>query len=174
MNEEQFEEYASVMRQAEMAESRGREALEYGEVVLDGYWQDCKTMIKDSYEGNYEDEDFLNTIWEISTGHLDAKEVSVIVDRNDKLFISKGTSSFVDYENEDVSGMAIPFKCWIHTHPFGVAYFSSTDWGTINAQMPILNSAIVLGNMERMKWWKKGEKFLLSKTSQIVLDDSEE
>tara|TARA_R110002020_G_scaffold2_5_gene58 strand:- start:13483 stop:14007 length:525 start_codon:yes stop_codon:yes gene_type:complete len=174
MNEEEYEEYVSVMRQAEMAESRGKEALEYGEVVLDAYWQDCKTMIKDSYEGNYEDEDFLNTIWEISTGHLDAKEVSVIVDRNDKLFISKGTSSFVDYKNEDVSGMAIPFKCWIHTHPFGVAYFSGTDWGTINAQMPILDSAIVLGNMERMKWWKKGEKFLLSKTNLIALDDSEE
>jgi len=110
MNEEEYEEYVSVMRQVEMVESRGREALEYGEAVLDGYWQDCKNMIKDSYEGNYEDEEFLNTIWEISTEHLDAKEVSVIVDRDNQLFISKGTASFVDYKSESVVGMKIPFK----------------------------------------------------------------
>jgi hypothetical protein len=171
MNEEEFEEYASVMRQAEMAESRG---CVKGEAVLDGYWQDCKTMIKDSYEGNVEDENFLNTIWEISTGLLDAKEVSVIVDRDNQLFISKGTASFVDYKDESVVGMKIPFKCWIHTHPFGVAYFSDTDWGTINAQFPILNSAIVLGNKERMKWWKEEDKQYLSKTNRILLDDSEE
>tara|TARA_R100000951_G_scaffold116193_1_gene126999 strand:+ start:5948 stop:6472 length:525 start_codon:yes stop_codon:yes gene_type:complete len=174
MNEEEYEEYVSVMRQAEMAESRGREALEFGNVVLDAYWQDCKDMIKDSFEGNYTDEEFLSTIWQISTEHLDHKEVSVIVDRDNQLFISKGTASFVDYKNESVVGMKIPFKCWIHTHPFGVAYFSNTDWGTINAQYPILNSAIVIGNKERMKWWKENEKQYLSKTNLMLFDDSEE
>ena len=91
-----------------------------------------------------------------------------------KLFISRGTASFVDYKNENVAGMKIPLRCWIHTHPFGTAYFSNTDWGTINAQAPILNSAIVLGNKERMKWWKNDGKEFLSKTHLMDLDECEE
>ena len=115
-------------------------------IVTEEYWQDMKDEINDSFSAtnkNYESEKFLNSIWQVSTEYLGELEVSVIVDRDNNLFISKGTRSFVDYENEDVSGMKIPFKCWIHTHPFGVAYFSDTDWGTINAQLLILESAIV-------------------------------
>ena len=117
-------------------------------------WNECKEMIRDMFDGDYQDDEFLNTIWEVSTVLLNGLEVSVIVDADNKLFISKGTASFVDYKDENVVGMKIPLKCWIHTHPFGQAYFSGTDWNTINSQMPILNSAIVLGDMERMKWWK--------------------
>ena len=145
---------------------------EYGKADI-RTWERCKTMIRDSYNGNYEDESFLGAIWETSVSRLEHKEVSVIVDRDNKLFISRGTKSFVDYEDEDVSGMKIPFKCWIHTHPFGVAYFSNTDWTTINNQLPILDSAIVLGDMERMKWWKGETKQYLSKTNLLPLDSEE-
>ena len=159
MNREQaYEEYIEGMIEAEEVLEEADKVLKNGEAILDGYWDNCKTMIRNAYEGNYEDEDFLCTIWGVSVGRLEHKEVSVIVDRNDKLFISKGTSSFVDYEDEDMTGMKIPFKCWIHTHPSGTAYFSS---------------AIVLGDMERMKWWKSEETHYLSKTNLIPLDSEE-
>jgi|TARA_B100000085_G_C18510717_1_gene499491 hypothetical protein len=140
-------------------------------------WTEAKDKLKEMFdeeESNYESEVFLNAIWELSTEILNEKEVSVIVDSNDNLFISKGTRSFVDYEDESVVGMRIPLKCWIHTHPFGAAYFSDTDWNTINTQLPILNSAIVIGDKERMKWWKSKEKQFLSKTNLMELDESEE
>ena len=144
------------------------------EIKDEDKWDICKELITAAYENNYDDEDFHASIWQVSVDLLEGKEVSVIVDRDNKLFISRGTSSFVDYKNENVAGMKIPLRCWIHTHPFGTAYFSNTDWGTINAQAPILDSAIVLGNMERMKWWKNDGKEFLSKTNLMSLDESEE
>ena len=137
-------------------------------------WDMCKDLINAAYANNYDDEDFHASIWQVSVDLLEGKEVSVIVDKDNKLFISRGTASFVDYKNENVAGMKIPLRCWIHTHPFGTAYFSNTDWGTINAQAPILNSAIVLGNKERMKWWKNDGKEFLSKTHLMDLDECEE
>ena len=137
-------------------------------------WDMCKDLINAAYVNNYDDEDFHASIWQVSVDLLEGKEVSVIVDKDNKLFISRGTASFVDYKNENVAGMKIPLRCWIHTHPFGTAYFSNTDWGTINAQAPILNSAIVLGNKERMKWWKNDGKEFLSKTHLMDLDECEE
>mgnify|MGYP003637049868 FL=1 len=133
-------------------------------------WKEIKKGIEEAFEYNGKDYNnvyFLNTIWNVSTVDLDDKEVSVIVDRDNKLFISKGTKSFVDYEDETVAGMKIPMKCWIHTHPFGKAYFSETDWYTINTQKPILDSAIVLGDNERMKWYKYNGKETLCRTIEF-------
>ena len=133
----------------EEIEIRKEAVREYNTVkpVLDGQWNEMK--------------DKLHNMW---------LEVSVVIDGNNRLFISKGTGSFVDYESENVSGMKIPLKCWIHTHPFGAAYFSHIDWNTINKQRFILNSAIVLGNMERMKWYKdwEGEE-LLCRTETVTM-----
>ena len=42
--------------------------------------------------------------------------------------------------------MKLPLKCWIHTHPFGQAFFSGTDWKTINTWKRVLKSATVLGD----------------------------
>ena len=137
-------------------------------------WEDCKDYISQNFDGDFENENFLETIWQVSTEQLEGLEVSVIVDRDNKLFISKGTKSFVDYKDESVKGMKIPLKCWIHTHPFGSAYFSSTDWNTINTQLPIMDSAIVLGNLEQMKWWKKEGKQYLTKLCTIIMNESEE
>tara|TARA_B100000424_G_C22925152_1_gene492236 strand:+ start:294 stop:812 length:519 start_codon:yes stop_codon:yes gene_type:complete len=140
-------------------------------------WEHMKDNIKQSFReqnNNFESEHFHNVIWHVSHDLLNEKEVSVIVDRDDNLFIGKGTRSFVDYKDESVKGMKIPLKCWIHTHPFGQAYFSGTDWFTINTQKPILDSAIVLGDHEKMKWYKLNGKEQLCKIQMIELDDSEE
>ena len=143
--------------------------------VSDEEWTGMKLKIFQSYEGNFDQQSFLDTIWDVSVNDLPGLEVSVVVDRNDRLFISKGTGSFVDYEKESVEGMSIPLKCWIHTHPFGAAYFSGTDWYTINTQRPILNQATVLGNQQNMKWIKKTDNTeYLSRTEFRTMEDEEE
>jgi len=140
-------------------------------------WEFCKALIEEAFEISNEcwyDPYFLDVIWQVSTDYLTELEVSVIVDAEYRLFISKGTRSFVDYGNENVKGMKIPLKCWIHTHPFGHAYFSGTDWHTINTQKPILEEAIVLGKDQRMRWFKKEDEEYLSRTEVICLTMEEE
>jgi len=167
-------------------ERRNDKAASYDKPILDAIefrrvWDNMKHKIHrvwEESEYNFDSEAFLDCIWEVSTEDLPGLEVSVVVDANNKLFIGKGTGSFVDYKSENVTGMMIPLKCWIHTHPFGAAYFSGTDWFTINTQRPILNSAIVLGNMERMKWYKnrEGEEILcrMESTTMKELKGEEE
>jgi|10_taG_2_1085330.scaffolds.fasta_scaffold72330_4 hypothetical protein len=153
---------------------RNEKGASYDKPVIDANWEYLKENIKEAYilnGENYESEQFLDTIWDVSTIDLDEKEVSVVVDRDNQLFISRGTRSFVDYKNESVKGMKIPLKCWIHTHPFGLAYFSGTDWRTINTQKPILDSAIVLGNKEKMKWYTLNGKETLCQTRIIELEE---
>ena len=161
----------------EEIERRKEAVREYNAVkpVLDGQWNEMKDKLHNMWldvEHDFNSENFLDCIWEISTDDLPGLEVSVVVDNNDRLFISKGTGSFVDYESENVKGMRIPLKCWIHTHPFGAAFFSGIDWNTINTQRPILNSAIVLGKMEKMKWYKdwKGEE-ILCRTESVTMKE---
>ena len=104
---------------------------------------------------NNETETFLTAIWNESQGAFDKpREVQVIIDANDKLYISVGTPSYVSFESQDeqLEGMTLPLKCWIHTHPFGVAFFSDTDWRTVHTWEPILSSAIVLGMNEYMAY----------------------
>ena len=141
-------------------------------------WATWKLHIQrtfDSYGQSQYDPRFLNEIWHLSTKVLPGLEVSVIVDSNDKLFISKGTGVFVDYKDENVAGMRIPINCWIHTHPFGKAYFSGTDWRTINTQRPILKEAIVLGDNQSMRWERNDTNGdMLHRTEAICLNMEEE
>ena len=101
-------------------------------------------------------QEVLDAIWNMSKTAFDYdREVQVVIDSNNKLFITFGTGSLVWFhDNEELTGMRMPIKCWIHTHPIGKAYFSGTDWNTINTYEPIMNSAIVLGGTERMTWIK--------------------
>ena len=97
---------------------------------------------------------FLEKIWEMSMEAFDSpREVQVVIDSNNRLFISFGTFSFVEF-SEDPVGMKLPVKCWIHTHPFGKAYFSGTDMTTINTWRTRMLSAIVLGDNEHQTWFK--------------------
>ena len=65
---------------------------------------------------------------------------------------NRTTPSFVSFMNheDELYGqrMRLPIKCWIHTHPFGEAYFSSIDWKTINTWNSEMENAVVLGNLQ--------------------------
>ncbi|QDP57017.1 MAG: hypothetical protein GOVbin1782_24 [Prokaryotic dsDNA virus sp.] len=121
---------------------------------------------------------FLETIWQMSMTAFDKpREVQVVIDNNDKLFISFGTFSFVEFM-EDPVGMKLPIKCWIHTHPFGSAYFSGTDMKTINTWKPIMISAIVLGDGEHQTWMNtssnKATHYTYAKKRLVELNGGEE
>tara|TARA_R100001463_G_scaffold30048_2_gene68422 strand:+ start:741 stop:1208 length:468 start_codon:yes stop_codon:yes gene_type:complete len=139
------------------------------------HWKQVIVKVFNQYGQTQYNQRFLDEIWHVSTKVLPGLEVSVIVDGNNKLYISKGTGVFVDYTDENVAGMRIPIKCWIHTHPFGQAYFSGTDWRTINTQRPILMEAIVLGDKQSMRWENnQSEGDMLYRTEAICLDIEEE
>ena len=96
---------------------------------------------------------FHDKIWEMSLTAFDiAREVQVVIDANDKLFISVGSPGFVSFEGQEdqLPGMKLPLKEWIHTHPFGSAYFSGTDLKTIGMWERYLEKATVLGDKEEM------------------------
>ena len=150
-------------------------------MIMNGFWQ---TEIREAWEypntGQSHDtnnEDFLDVIWEMSQTAFDQpREIQVVVDANDELFMDFGTPGFVDFAEVPV-GMTIPIKCWIHTHPFGSAYFSSTDWRTIRNWQLIMTEAIVLGNNERMVWQKDNKHTLFYRREtymdfgQMTMDD---
>ena len=79
-------------------------------------------------------------LWEL--GHKMNREISILVDAEDKMYVDVGTSGQVEMSNP--LGAKIPFKSWIHTHPDD-AYWSSTDLSTLANQTGILLEAMVLG-----------------------------
>ena len=79
-------------------------------------------------------------LWEL--GHNMNREISILVDAEDKMYVDIGTSGQVEASNP--LGAKIPFKSWIHTHPDD-AYWSSTDLSTLANQTSILLEAMVLG-----------------------------
>ena len=134
------------------------EALNEELIVINGNWKEEIEMMWDEDNGyNTRDDNFLDMIWEMSLTAFDIpREVQVVVDNNNKLYISVGTPGFVWFETPPL-GLKLPLKCWIHAHPFGKAYFSGTDWRTIRTWEPVLNEAIVLGGSEWMIWFKGDE-----------------
>ena len=115
---------------------------------------DWKEQIEEAYtfEVNW-NINFHSKIWEMSINAFDKpREVQVVIDSNEKLFISVGTPGFVSFDGQEsqLVGMKLPLKDWIHTHPFGNAYFSGTDLKTISMWERYLDKATVLGNNEEM------------------------
>ena len=47
----------------------------------------------------------------------------------------------------------MPVRCWIHTHPFGSAYFSGTDIRTVSIWQPLMETAYVLGGKGHYGFW---------------------
>ena len=122
--------------------------------------QNWKGLIRSAY--TYNEPIFHRTIWEMSQTAFDKpREIQVVVDDNDVLFISVGSPGFVSFDDqeddeeelygEDKPKMRIPLKQWIHTHPFGKAFWSSTDMRTLVTWEPILASATVLGHNEKQR-----------------------
>jgi len=96
---------------------------------------------------------FHEAIWYASTEILPSLEIQVVIDDNWKLHISSGTAGFVGFPNEP-KGLKLPIRCWIHTHPFGLAYFSSVDWRTISIWGTQMETAYVLGDRQYGHWVK--------------------
>ena len=122
--------------------------------------EDWEQQIRNAWaDGNFDfvNENFLDTIWEMSLTAFDiGREVQVVIDGKMNIYISAGDPGFVWFK-EPPTGMTLPIECWIHTHPFGQAYFSGTDWNTIKTWEPVMNYAIVLGDNQSMEW-RKGEE----------------
>jgi hypothetical protein len=115
----------------------------------------------------YDNENFLDTIWEVSLTAFDIpREVQVVIDGKANIYISAGDPGFVWFE-EPPMGLTLPIDCWIHTHPFGHAYFSGTDWNTIRTWEPLMYCAIVLGNNEHMVWTKGEEQTVFYQKQEI-------
>ena len=122
-------------------------------IMGDDLGPDYKVGIVSEWELNPEiTEKFLSEIWKASTEILPKLEVQVVIDNNDRLHISSGTAGYVDFQVDPV-GMKLPIKCWIHTHPFGSAYFSGTDISTVSIWEPMMKSAIVLGGEGHYGSW---------------------
>jgi hypothetical protein len=136
-------------------------------VVMLADWEE---QIKNAWADggfNYTDENFLDVIWEMSLTAFDmGREVQVVIDGKMNIYISAGDPGFVWFKEPPV-GMSLPIECWIHTHPFGQAYFSGTDWNTINTWEPVMNHAIVLGDNESMEWIKGLEHTMFYKKVDI-------
>lgn len=108
-------------------------------------------------------QNFIDSIWNASKSILNGLEVSVIIDRDGKLFMNSGSPGYVEYGGVNVAGMKIPIRCWIHTHPFGQAFWSGTDTNTLRNWRPILEQAIVIGNQEYLQWDKLEKKEVMTK-----------
>lgn len=117
-------------------------------------WEICKEDMLWVYP-NAETEAFLSQIWKQSLEAFDKpREVQIVIDAKNDIYMSVGSASFVSFLNQDknLGGMKLPIKSWIHTHPFGMAYFSGTDWSTINTWKGELESAIVLGDAQYLAY----------------------
>lgn len=112
-------------------------------------------IITEAYDGDWSCKSFWESIWFASTEVLNGLEVQVVIDAKDNLHISSGTSGYVDFKVDPV-GMKLPIVCWIHTHPFGSAYFSSTDIRTVSIWEPLMQNAVVLGGRAHYGTWHNG------------------
>ncbi len=100
--------------------------------------------------------DLFEHLWYASTKILPHLEVQVVIDSNDAIHISSGSSGYVDFQIDPV-GMKLPIKTWIHTHPFGSAYFSGTDIRTVRVWEPLMKTAHVLGGDGHYGSWFQEE-----------------
>ena len=100
------------------------------------------------------------SIWYASTQMLPNLEVQVVIDANNRAHISSGTSGYVSFPMPP-KGMELPMKCWFHTHPFGSAYFSGTDWNTVNIFHTVMETAYVIGGDEHYGFWTNAKRNLL-------------
>ena len=117
--------------------------------VLLGVSATTKDMDFENVLGAEHSLELLDAIWYASTNILPHLEVQAVIDSKNNIFVSTGTAGYVDYltiDSSNLVGMKLPIKCWIHTHPFGAAYFSGTDWRTISTWKSVMNSAYVLGS----------------------------
>lgn len=140
--------YSEDMKMKELDDKRN-EAIKYVEDV----WEQL-LFENNNAEDTIHLMDLHDAIWHASTVILPALEVQAVIDSRNVIYVSTGTAGYVDYLTIDPSmliGMKLPIRCWIHTHPFGAAYFSGTDWRTIAIWKLNMDCAYVLGSQMSTK-----------------------
>lgn len=116
----------------------------------------CSGPIEELVDVAMHNTSFHETIWEASTVLLPKLEIQVVIDGKNNCFVSTGTAGYVDFFTPPV-GMSLPIRCWIHTHPFGAAYFSGTDIRTVSIWQSNMECAYVLGGIGHFGFWSKHE-----------------
>ena len=116
--------------------------------------------IKDEYVKGMKIKELFPVIWKASTEILDGLEVQVVIDGNNDIHVSSGSAGYVDFQIDPV-GMKLPIRCWIHTHPFGSAYFSGTDKRTVKTWQLLMEEAYVLGGVEHYGHWVQDRPYEL-------------
>ena len=96
----------------------------------------------------YDDIRFHNAIWHSSTEILPHLEVQVVIDGKNNCYVTTGSAGYVEFGMQPPVGMVLPIRCWIHTHPFGAAYFSGTDISTVSNWQMLMHEAYVLGSAD--------------------------
>jgi len=117
---------------------------------LEGVPHDDKTLLE---MVAYHNISFHDAIWHASTVILPHLEVQVVIDAKNDCYVSSGSSGFVDFGSVP-KGMKMPVRCWIHTHPFGSAYFSGTDIRTVSIWQSLMETAYVLGGKGHYGFWE--------------------
>ena len=97
--------------------------------------------------------EFHSAIWYASTEILPKLEVQVVIDGDNNCYVTTGSAGYVEFGMQPPIGMKLPIKCWIHTHPFGSAYFSSVDIRTVSIWDTNMHNAIVLGGYNHWGAW---------------------
>ena len=96
---------------------------------------------------------FHNAIWHASTEILPNLEVQVVIDSQNNCYVTTGSPGYVEFGMQPPIGMKLPIRCWIHTHPFGSAYFSGTDIRTVSIWHSQMTEAFVLGGEGHYGYW---------------------
>lgn len=126
------------------------------DTILQRTVETCDGFKEDILDVAMHDLDFHQLIWECSTVMLPGLEVQVVIDGKNNCFVSTGSPGYVEFF-EPPMGMTLPIRCWIHTHPFGAAYFSGTDIRTVSQWRPIMETAYVLGGEGHYGFWSQKE-----------------
>jgi len=129
--------------------------LDRFEIVSKMNASSCPVPFEEVLDVAAHDLDFHSAIWEASTEILPNLEVQVVIDGKNKCFVSTGSAGYVEFGLRPPIGMSLPIKCWIHTHPFGSAYFSGTDINTVTSWLPLMEQAYVLGGEGHYGFWEQ-------------------
>lgn len=129
--------------------------LDRFEIVSKMNASSCPVPFEEVVDVAGHDLDFHEAIWYASTEILPNLEVQVVIDGKNKCFVSTGSAGYVEFGLRPPIGMSLPIKCWIHTHPFGSAYFSGTDINTVTSWLPLMEQAYVLGGEGHYGFWEQ-------------------
>lgn len=115
----------------------------------------CAVPFEEVLDVVQHDLDFHKAIWYASTEILPHLEIQVVIDGKNKCYVTTGSSGYVEFGLKPPIGMNLPIRCWIHTHPFGAAYFSGTDIRTVSIWESRMETAYVLGGDTHYGFWDR-------------------